>query len=135
MYKHILVPIVFDEEHDGTRAIEVALRLAPPDAQVTLLHVMEEVPGYAISYLPEGFRAASRNAVEAAMQEKAKAFPHADTAVIEGQAGRSILGYAEAHNVDCIVISSHRPGLGDYLLGSTTTRVVRHAQCSVHVIR
>lgn len=135
MYKHILVPIVFDEEHDGTRAIEVAGRLAPPDAKVTLLHVMEEVPGYAISYLPEGFREGSRKAVAAAMAEKGKVLPHAETAIIEGHAGRSILSYAAGAGVDCIVISSHRPGLGDYLLGSTATRVVRHAQCSVHVIR
>ena len=36
---------------------------------------------------------------------------------------------------DCIVIGSHKPGLIDYLLGSTAARVVRHAPCAVHVLR
>ena len=34
-----------------------------------------------------------------------------------------------------IVIASHDPGLADYLLGSTAGRVVRHAHCSVLVVR
>ena len=55
--------------------------------------------------------------------------------VVYGHAGTSILEYAEEHGCDCIVIASHRPGLGDYLLGSTAARVVRHAACSVHVMR
>ena len=38
-------------------------------------------------------------------------------------------------DTDCVVIASHRPGLQDYLLGSTAARVVRHAACSVHVLR
>ncbi len=42
---------------------------------------------------------------------------------------------AVAHAVDCIVIGSHKPGLSDYLLGSTAARVVRHAPCAVHVYR
>jgi len=35
----------------------------------------------------------------------------------------------------CIVIGSHKPGLRDYLLGSTAAKVVRHAACAVHVKR
>ena len=46
-----------------------------------------------------------------------------------------ILEWAESNKVDCIIINSHKPGLQDYFLGSTAARVVRHAQCSVHVIR
>ena len=41
---------------------------------------------------------------------------------------------AEA-SADAIVIASHRPDLSDYLLGSTAARVVRHAQCTVLVLR
>ena len=36
---------------------------------------------------------------------------------------------------DLLIIASHRPGLQDYFLGSTAAHVVRHAACSVHVIR
>jgi len=55
--------------------------------------------------------------------------------IVEGHSGRTILDYAENHQADCIVVASHRPGLQDYLLGSTAARVVRHASCAVHVVR
>jgi nucleotide-binding universal stress UspA family protein len=55
--------------------------------------------------------------------------------VIHGSAGQAIVDYAEAHGADCIIVHSHKPELSDYLLGSTAARVVRHAPCSVHVIR
>ena len=38
-------------------------------------------------------------------------------------------------DADVIVIASHDPGLADYLLGSVAARVVRHAHCSVLVVR
>jgi nucleotide-binding universal stress UspA family protein len=34
-----------------------------------------------------------------------------------------------------IVMASHRPELKDYLLGPNAARVVRHAECSVLVVR
>jgi nucleotide-binding universal stress UspA family protein len=38
-------------------------------------------------------------------------------------------------NADLIVLAAHRPELKDYLLGPNASRVVRHAKCSVYVIR
>ena len=38
-------------------------------------------------------------------------------------------------NADLIVINSHKPGVEDYFLGSTASRVVRRAPCSVLVLR
>ncbi len=35
----------------------------------------------------------------------------------------------------CIIVASHKPNVGDYLLGTTAARVVRHAACSVFVVR
>lgn len=68
----------------------------------------------------------------------------ADTVEGIGQIGRevetggiysSILTIAERHNADLIVLASHRPAMRDYLLGSNASRVVRHARCSVLVVR
>lgn len=59
----------------------------------------------------------------------------AKVVVIDGPTGRTITNWAEETGVDCIVMSSHRPVMSDILLGSTAAWVVRHAQCSVHVIR
>ncbi|MET0093936.1 MAG: universal stress protein [Sedimenticola sp.] len=30
---------------------------------------------------------------------------------------------------------AHRPGLSDFFLGSTAARIMRYANCSVHVLR
>ncbi len=58
-----------------------------------------------------------------------------EVAVVSGHAGHTIVDWASHHDIDCIVVASHRPGLQDYFLGSTAARVVRHAPCAVHVHR
>ena len=57
------------------------------------------------------------------------------TAVRHGSAHHEILDEAESSDVDLVVVASHRPELSDYLLGSTAAKVVRHANCSVLVVR
>ncbi|MFV0245031.1 MAG: universal stress protein [Qingshengfaniella sp.] len=46
-----------------------------------------------------------------------------------------ILHAARVDKATVIVIGSHRPDLSDYLLGPNAARVVRHAGCSVFVVR
>jgi len=135
MYKHVLVPVSFDNERDGAGALAVAKLLAGDSGKISLLHVIEQVPSYAISYLPSGYQSEARKAIEAEMSAMAAALPNADSFVVEGHSGRTILDWAEAQGPDCIVIASHRPGMQDLLLGSTAAKVVRHATCAVHVIR
>ncbi len=53
----------------------------------------------------------------------------------KGPVTAEILDCADELGADLIVIGSHRPGLKDYLLGSTAARVVRHAECPVYVDR
>lgn len=135
MYHHILVPISFDQDRDAAGALGVARALAAEDARITLLHVMERIPAYAISYLPEDYVEESRRAIESELKTLADDLPRGQAHVIEGHPGRSILDWAEGNGVDCIVLASHRPGMQDLLLGSTTSHLVRHASCAVHVLR
>ena len=135
MYSNILVPISFDEDRNAKGAIEVAQMLGSEGAKITLLHVMEEIPGYAISYMPTDYIAESRKAVQSELDAQAAALPNAQGVVVEGHSGRTILDWAEEHGVDCIVVASHRPGMQDLFLGSTAHQVVRHAPCAVHVLR
>lgn len=135
MYANILVPIALDNEDERTQqAIKVAKTLADDGARITLLHVVEAVPSYAISYIASDILAETRKGIEAEMNRLA-AEAGAAAKVIDGHSGRSILDYAEEHGPDLIVIASHRPGMQTLLLGSTATHVVRHAQCAVHVLR
>ncbi|WP_208352212.1 universal stress protein [Pseudaestuariivita rosea] len=135
MYKNILVPIVFDKERDTNPAIEVAQALAEDGARITLLHVMDEVPPYALSYLSEEYLTEARKAIVTEMEQMVSGVQNAHADVVSGHSGRTILEYAGEKGMDCIVITSHQPGMQDYLLGSTAARVVRHAKCAVHVIR
>ncbi|MBO9411458.1 MULTISPECIES: universal stress protein [unclassified Ruegeria] len=135
MYHNILVPISFDAERDISGPLKLAEVLATPDAQVTLLHVVEHIPNYAISYMPPEYLSEARNALKTELDGLAAKLPNAKGIVIEGHSGRSILDWAAEHKPDLIIMASHRPGMQDLLLGSTANHVVRHAACAVHVVR
>ena len=135
MYKNILVPISFDEERDSTQAIETAVALSDAGASITLLHVMEDIPSYAQTYLSKDHIANSRKLVEDTLAERASAVVGGKAVVINGHSGKAILEFAKEQNNDLVVIASHRPAMADYFLGSTAHHVVRHANCAVHVVR
>ena len=136
MYKHILVPIVFDHGSQGWAAVETASHLLAEDGTITLLHVLEDVPVYAAAHIPHGVREKHRETAMSELHKLAdKVSANTLCSVIHGHSSQSILDYAEKHSADCIVISSHKPGLEDYFIGSTAARVVRHARSAVHVMR
>ncbi|WP_271948317.1 universal stress protein [Ruegeria faecimaris] len=135
MYHNILVPISFDDARDMPSALKLAQLLAAPESQVTLLHVVEHIPAYASAYMPVGYLDDARKAVQAELDALAENILGARGVVVEGHSGRTILDWADVNKPDLIIIASHRPGMQDLLLGSTATHVVRHAACSVHVVR
>ncbi len=135
MYHNILVPISFDPDRDVSAPLKLARLLATPEATITLLHVVEQIPSYAISYMPAEYMSEARQAIEGELASLAETLPNAKGVVIEGHSGRSILDYADQNGPDLIIIASHRPGMQDLLLGSTAAQVVRHAKCAVHVVR
>jgi universal stress protein F len=55
--------------------------------------------------------------------------------VATGSIYQEILSTAEKAGSDLIVIGAHDPDLKDFLLGPNASRIVRHAKCSVHVVR
>ena len=52
-----------------------------------------------------------------------------------GDVYHEILSYADKISTDLIIVASHKPNFGNYLLGTTAARIVRHATCSVFVAR
>ncbi|MEM7221737.1 MAG: universal stress protein [Pseudomonadota bacterium] len=136
MYKNILVPIALGHEEPGNGAIAVARSLLDPDGGVTLLHVLESMPGFVAAQIPKEVVAESRDLAMKELESIASASGlEAKVEMIMGHPGRSIVDYAQEHGTDCIVVASHRPGLQDYFIGSTAAFVVRHAGCPVHVTR
>lgn len=133
MYKHVLVPIAGDQTPTSALAIKAARALADPGAKITALTVLEAIPAMVEVELPEGLLEENRvNLLDAL---KATVGEGIESDVVIGHAARTINDYADKHDVDCIVIASHQPGLADYFLGSTANHVVRHAHCAVHVVR
>lgn len=135
MYDHILIAIAHDEGQDAEQSLAAARALANQGAEVTLLHVMEPAPVFTLSYLPQGWHEDMRAAIGAEMGRLAEGFEKAQIVVTEGAPAHDILDYAGTHGVDCIILTSHRPGTQGLFLGSTASKVVSRAQCAVHVVR
>ena len=116
--------------------INVAKMLGGEDARIILITVVDDIPGFAVAVLPSGIIEESKERAQEALEEIAReADMQASVEVRSGQAYRAILAAAEERNADLIVIAPHRPGLQQFLLGSTASRVVRHATCTVFVKR
>ncbi len=141
MFKDILLPIDLGDLESSQKAVSTAIGLSGTGG--TRLHLLCVVPGYSMSivsqYFPEGFE--EKSLVEAAKQLDdfiAKNIPAgiASPAIVaNGTVYKEILRVAGEIACDVIVIASHRPELKDYLLGPNAARVVRHANCSVLVVR
>ena len=141
MYKDILLPIDLNQDSSWKSALPVAIEHAR--AFGTRLHVMTVVPDFGMTmvgqFFPKGFE---KKAVEAC-QSKLRAFIDTEIPkdiptqciVAEGTVYERILELAKKLKIDLIVLAAHRPELKDYLLGPNAARVVRHASCSVLVVR
>ena len=136
MYNKILIPIDFAHEDQALDSINKANKLSAEGGMI-LLHVVEDIPEYMQSYLPDEFKIDkvdnAKNKLKALLEKS-----EADNARIEVRKGRSysnIMESADENAVNLIIINSHKPGFEDYLLGSTAAKVVRHASCAVLVER
>ena len=135
MYKNIIVPIALDHGHDPAEAIAIAKALRAEGGKITLLSVIESVPSYIATYIPEGQMEKNRHEILESLEADAADDEYIDTRVIMGHPGAAIVDHANSNGVDLIVIASHKPGLQDFFLGSTAARVVRYSKCAVHVLR
>lgn len=141
MFKDILLPVDLGNQEAQTKAVTAAVEIAK--AFGSRLHVLTIVPNFGMSIVSGFFPA---NFEEQALEEAnkqihafvEKAIPGeltVRTIVAHGTIYEQILHFAKEADVDLIVMASHRPELQDYLLGPNAARVVRHAHCSVTVVR
>ena len=135
MYNNVLIAVALDHSPHANDALRVARALANEGANITALHVIEEMPSYVANQVPADLLADRKPTAEAELNAELGGVSDVKPVVVYGHAGRTIVSFADDHGVDCIVIASHMPGLQDFFLGSTAQRVVRHAHCAVHVLR
>lgn len=134
MYRKILVPMALDHGL-SPQTLEIARALTGGSGEIVALHVYKMPQGSVSVYLDQDAVAEGFSRARQLLLEKLESTPDVKPELVKGHTARTIIDYANDNEIDCIVIGSHRPGLSDYFLGSTASRVVRHAKCAVHVHR
>lgn len=133
MFQTILIPIRPNRPSTWRKALPLAVSEAERHgAKLHVITVTSEVD-------PEDDKKTA-NEVARALQDLVDAQVPRDVAVeAEVYKGasvhRTVRKAAEERGCDLIVMNSHRPDLRDYLIGSNASQVVRHAGCSVLVVR
>jgi universal stress protein G len=140
MFKHILVPIDLADTDLAKSAIETAVSLAHASGgAVRLLNVLPATPVMLAEYLPPDFDTQQRRSAEDALGIIARECGldpgRVSAAVRHGGIYHEVLEEAMGIHADLIVMSSHRPAVKTYFLGSNAGHVVRYAKCSVLVVR
>jgi nucleotide-binding universal stress UspA family protein len=136
-YENVLVPT--DGSDDADVAVEHALALAAVGGATVHAVNVVDVSSLAASAgeapateLLERFEAAGEEATNEVARRAREAGLAAATAVLKGSPGHALLEYVEDEAIDLVAMgTTGRTGLDRYLLGSTTERVVRHAEAPV----
>ncbi len=140
MFETILVAVDLEHDTNNDGLLRVASDMANAQgAKMHLLHVIRAAPAVVSQFLPQSYESMVSEKIEKDLAAlAAKVDPAAGAAAISvrfGDVYQEILAYADNIGAELIIVASHKPDVGDYLLGSTAARVVRHAACSVFVAR
>jgi nucleotide-binding universal stress UspA family protein len=141
MYDTILLPT--DGSAGTEDAVDQAFALAESyDATIHALYVIDLKEVNAIEHTfdttmyTEKFRAEGESILEELSQRGADAGVDVVTVIREGIPHEVILEYSDEEAVDLVVMGTHgRTGLGRYLLGSVTEKVVRLSDVPVLTTR
>ena len=141
MYGKILLSLDLHDEPTWRTALPSAVAHAKAFGdELHLVYVVPDLPAGYVSLYVQDF-SEEKLMDEAGCQFAAFADEHlpGDLTVHrhleEGSVYKSILGVAEKIGAGLIMMASHRPQMSDYLLGPNAAKVVRHADCSVLVVR
>lgn len=140
MFKNILVPIDLADLDIAHRAVTQAAALARESGgTVRLVYVRSVLPVSFVEFVPHNFdeEQAQQTADELAAFAKTVPLPpeRVTTVVRLGSVYNEVLVEAAEMGADLIVVSSHQPDMSTYLIGSNAATIVRHAKCSVLVLR
>ncbi|MBN9004657.1 MAG: universal stress protein [Rhizobiales bacterium] len=140
MFKSILVPIDLADTDLAKPAIDTAISLSQSsNGTVRLLNVLQMTPVMLAEYVPADFdvqqRQSSEDALAIVAREAGLEPSRISSVVRQGGIYHEILEEAQAIKADLIVMTSHRPAMKTYFLGSNAGHVVRYAKCSVLVVR
>lgn len=140
MFKKILVPVDPAEADFAKDALAKAALFAKDyGAKVHLLAVCPEVQSFVASHLPKDFQEKEVSETQAILdgivQSLGLGADLVSTKVRIGSVYHEVIEEASESACDLVLIHSHKPGFATYFIGSNAAHIVRHAPCSVMVLR
>ncbi len=140
MFKKIVVPVDPSEVDFAKPALTAAANLSKQvEGEVHLIAVLPVMNGYVTELLPADYEAGLEKETENRVRQLATDAgidPAKLTVCLRtGSVYHEVIDEATNWGADAIVVCSHRPQMSTYLLGSNAAKIVRHAPCSVLVLR
>ena len=142
MYKHILVPVDLNDQTSWEKVLPTAIELCRVfGATLHLMTVVPEVRLHAAvtQYFPSDYEGEIKRQVHDELHAfSARNVPAGMTVqhiIAHGKVYKEIIDAAKRIGADLIIMGASHPEFEDYLLGPNTARVVRHADCTVMVVR
>jgi nucleotide-binding universal stress UspA family protein len=139
MYKRIVLAVDLLEPTPSPKGLAQAIELAKTGGELRLVNVQPVMPATFMEYVPVDFDAEQEKRAKEALDVILGGIDlpaeRKSAATRAGGIYHELLEEATEWDADLIVVGSHRPVMSDYLLGSNAKTIVRHAQCSVLVVR
>ena len=140
MFSQILAAVDANNSGNTEKILRIAADIANSNkAGLHVSSVISSAPVVVSQHLPEGYE---KMAMEKTEKDLAALSANIDlvqgdvtSSARFGDVYREILVQAEKSGVDLIIIGSSKLQATDFLLGTNAARVVRHATCSVFVVR
>ncbi|HXG11330.1 MAG TPA: universal stress protein [Gemmataceae bacterium] len=139
MFKKILVPVDLTDKH--RQAVDIAADLAGSSrGEVTLLHVIELIPGLPVEEEKEFYQRLQRKArahLDKLLDRLIQRQVTARSEIILGNRTSEVIRFAQQTDTDLIVLTSHRidlenPGAG---WGSLSYKIGILSQCPVLLVK
>jgi nucleotide-binding universal stress UspA family protein len=140
MYKRIVLAVDLAEPTTSPKGLTEAVELAKIGAgELRLVNVQPVMPATFMEYVPVDFDVEqtkrSQEFLDVILGSVDLPAERKSAATRAGGIYHELLQEASEWGADLVVVGSHRPVMSDYLLGSNAKTIVRHAQCSVLVVR
>jgi nucleotide-binding universal stress UspA family protein len=140
------VLLAIDDSKFSEAATQALLQqMRPEQTEVCVLHALEPPVVMPYSYLgtiaslddlQQARSAEAQELVRRVEESLSKAGFKVQTTVAEGDPRIAIIDQAKEWKAELIIVGSHgRRGLDRFLMGSVSESVIRHAPCSVEIVR
>lgn len=141
MFKEIILAVDLEDNSSWEKSLPFAVGYA--QAFGSNIHILSVLPDFGMSlvgqYFASDYEKKVRARINTALHEFVQKHIPQDITVQHivgsGAIYECIVEISKEINADLIVMGAHRPELKDYLIGPNASRVVRHAPCSVIVVR